>query len=54
MVYTIINPDGSVKGTQTLTDAMADRFEARGYNLVPATSIPTLKITFGAKIKVSS
>lgn len=47
MTYTIINPDGTVKGTQTLTDAMADRLEAQGYNLVPATSVPSIKITFG-------
>lgn len=45
--FTIINPDGTVKGTQTLTDAMIDRFEARGYQVIPAASVPTLKITFG-------
>jgi len=49
MRYMIINPDGTVKGTQTLTDAMADRFEARGYNLIPATEVDSVKVTFGAQ-----
>jgi len=45
--YTIVNPDGTVKGTQTINDSMAGRLEARGYTLVPAASVPTMKITFG-------
>lgn len=49
MRYTIINPDGTVKGTQTLTDAMADRFEDRGYHLIPEGNLPSVKITFGTK-----
>jgi hypothetical protein len=47
--YTIINRDGTVKGTQTLLDTMADRLEAQGYTLVPAASVPTIKVTFGRK-----
>jgi hypothetical protein len=49
MRYLIINPDGSVKGTQTLTDAMADRFEAKGYQVIPAVEVATVKVTFGAR-----
>lgn len=47
--YMIINPNGTVKGTQTLLDSMADRLEAKGYQLVPAASIPSVKITFGRR-----
>jgi len=49
MRYMIINPDGTVKGTQTLTDAMADRFEARGYQVIPAAEVATVKVTFGVR-----
>ena len=52
--YTIINPDGTVKGTQTLNDSMAERLETRGYQLVPAASVPEMKIVFGQrKVKVT-
>lgn len=45
--YLIMNQDGTVKGTQTLTDTMADRLEAQGYTLIPQASVPSVKITFG-------
>ena len=45
--YLIINPNGTVKGEQTLTDAMADRLASRGYEIIPQESAPTVKITFG-------
>lgn len=35
MRYTIIDNQGRHKGTQTLTHAMAERLEARGYELLP-------------------
>jgi hypothetical protein len=36
MRYTLINPAGKHTGIQTLTDAMADRLERRGWQLIPA------------------
>lgn len=45
--YLIINPDGTVKGEATLTDAMIDRFENRGFQVIPAASVPQVKVTFG-------
>lgn len=36
MRYVVIDNTGRNKGTQTLTDAMALRLEARGYHLLPA------------------
>lgn len=38
MRYTVIDSQGRHKGTQTLTDAMADRLEARGYQLLPSAA----------------
>lgn len=47
MRYTIIDNHGHHKGEQTLTDAMADRMERRGYHLIPAAQVASVKVTFG-------
>lgn len=40
-VYVIYNTDGSVKGVQTMTDAMAQRMESKGYVLTPTDQVST-------------
>lgn len=47
--YLIINKDGSVRGTATLLDSMADRLEDQGCHLIPQAEAPQVKITFGRK-----
>lgn len=47
--YLVINKDGSVRGTATLLDSMAERLENQGCQLIPQVEVASVKITFGRK-----